>query len=131
LKDSSGNLYHAITLARELEDRLIFTGNDKLLSQTLIAGASGCITALANLASPALRRIYDRHQKGEDINEIQNKVDQARDVLDDYTPFPASVKGLLAQLHNFPHWPVKPPLMPFQKQVMAKAAEEMKAFLEI
>jgi 4-hydroxy-tetrahydrodipicolinate synthase len=131
LKDSSGNLYHAITLARELEDQLILVGNDKLLSQTLIAGASGCITALANLASPALRRIYDRHQKGEDINEIQNKVDQARDVLDDYTPFPASVKGLLAQLHNFPHWPVKPPLMPFQKQVMAKAAEEMKAFLEI
>jgi 4-hydroxy-tetrahydrodipicolinate synthase len=131
LKDSSGNLFNAITLARELEDRLILVGNDKLLSQTLVAGASGCITALANLSSPALRRIYDGHQRGEDINEIQNKVDQARDILNDYTPFPASVKGLLAQLHDFPHWPVKPPLMPFQKQVMAQAAEEIKAFLEI
>lgn len=131
LKDSSGDLYHAITLAREFEDRLIFVGNDKILSLTLIAGASGCITALANLTSLALRRIWDRHQRGEDINEIQNKVDQARDVLDDYKPLPASVKGLLAQLYDFPHWPVKPPLMPFQKQVMAQAAEEMKAFLEI
>jgi 4-hydroxy-tetrahydrodipicolinate synthase len=131
LKDSSGNLYHAITLARELEDRLILVGNDKLLSQTLIAGTSGCITSLANLSSPALRRIWDGHHRGEDINEIQTKVDQARDILDDYTPFPASVKGLLAQLHDFPHWPVKPPLMPFPKEVMALAANEMKAFLEI
>jgi 4-hydroxy-tetrahydrodipicolinate synthase len=130
LKDSSGDLYHAITLARELEDRLILVGNDKILSLTLIAGASGCITALANLTSTALRRIWDGHQRGEDINGIQNKVDQARDIFDGYTPFPASVKGLLAQLHDFPHWPVKPPLMPFPKEVMAQAAGEMKPFLD-
>lgn len=129
LKDSSGDIHYALSLVEKFGDRLIFVGNDKLLSRIMAAGASGCITAMANLASPALRKIWDGHQNRENTNEIQKKVSRARDVLDGYKPFPASVKGLLAQLHGFPPWPVKPPLMPFTKEVVAQAAEEIKPFL--
>ena len=129
LKDSSGDRYHAITLAQELSDRLILVGNDKLLSQSLLAGASGCITALANLASPPLRKIWDGHQKGKKEERIQEQVDQARNLLDGYLPFPASIKGLFAQLHEFPLWPVKPPLVSFAHEAMTQAAEGMKAIL--
>ncbi len=129
LKDSSGDYDHAVTLAKELDDRLILVGNDKLLIPALTAGASGCITALANLVSPMLREIWDAYQEGEKGETIQRKVNQARDVLDQYPPFSASVKGLLAQLHKFPHWPVKPPLVSFSEGEMKQAAEKMRAVL--
>jgi len=129
LKDSSGDLQHATSLVEEIGDRLILVGNDKLLFPALAAGASGCITAMANLASPALRRIWDGYQRGENTSEVQEQVSRARDILDGYMPFPASVKGLLSQLYSFPRWSVKPPLVPFPKGVLAKAAEEIKPFL--
>jgi 4-hydroxy-tetrahydrodipicolinate synthase len=129
LKDSSGDLDHAVALTQELDDRLILVGNDKLLIPALAAGASGCITALANLASPLLREIWEAYQEGEKAEEVQVKVNQARDVLDHYAPFSASVKGLLAQLHNFPHWPVKPPLLSFSEGEMEQAAKKMRAVL--
>jgi 4-hydroxy-tetrahydrodipicolinate synthase len=129
LKDSSGDLQHALTLVEEFSDRLILVGSDKLLLPALAAGASGCITAMANLSSPTLRRIWDGYQRGENTSEDQEQVSRARDILDGYMPFPASVKGLLAQMHGFPIWPVKPPLVSFPKEVLAKAAEEIKPFL--
>jgi 4-hydroxy-tetrahydrodipicolinate synthase len=129
LKDSSGDLQYAIALTEVIGDRLILVGNDKLLSQALTAGASGCITAMANLASPALRRVWDGHHRGEEVGEIQKMVSRAREVLDGYMPFPSSVKGLLAQLHGFPHWSVKPPLIPFTNEVMVQAAKQLAPFL--
>jgi 4-hydroxy-tetrahydrodipicolinate synthase len=129
LKDSSGDLYHALTLTKALDDRLILVGNDKLLSQTLVAGGSGCITAMANLVSPALREIWEAHQSADKAEEAQEKVNQARDIVNEYGHLPASVKGLLTQLHNFPQWPVKPPLVSCSKKDMEKAAEEMETLL--
>jgi dihydrodipicolinate synthase/N-acetylneuraminate lyase len=102
LKDSSGDLDHATTLTKELDE---------------------------NLASPKLREIWDAHQSGEKAEDAQGEVNQARDILDPYTPFPASVKGLLAQLHDFPHWPVKPPLVSFSEDEMEQAAEKIKSVL--
>jgi 4-hydroxy-tetrahydrodipicolinate synthase len=129
LKDSSGDLQHTLTLVREFSDRLILVGNDKLLSPTMAAGASGCITAMANLASPSLRSIWDGYLGREKTAKIQEQVNRARDILDGYMPFPASVKGLLAQMHSFPIWSVKPPLVPFTKDVLVKAAKEIEPFL--
>jgi len=125
LKDSSGDLSNALALVKELDDRLVLVGSDSLMSDSLEAGASGCITALANLASPILRQIWDAHTKGEEAETAQGKIDAARVVIDHYRPFPASVKGLLAMLHDFPHWPVKPPLTPFSEEELEQAANEL------
>lgn len=130
LKDSSGDLPNALALAKELDDRLVLVGSDMLLSDALEAGASGCITALANLASPILRQIWDAQTKGEKAESAQGKIDTARAAIDQYRPFPATVKGLLAMLHGFPHWPVKPPLTPFSEEELEQAANKLFVILD-
>ena len=52
LKDSSGDLAHAREMVDLLPGKAIFVGNDHLLASGLSFGASGAITALANLRSP-------------------------------------------------------------------------------
>lgn len=129
LKDSSGDLAHARAMVQDLEYRLVLVGNDTLFSQALQSGASGCITAPANLISPRLRRIWDAHQKEESDPSSQLYVDQAREILENYKPFPAVIKGLLAELHNFPRWPVQPPLSPLSSNAITEAARDLLALL--
>jgi 4-hydroxy-tetrahydrodipicolinate synthase len=63
LKDSSAELEHARQLGERFgSDLLILNGTDRLFSQALQMGASGCITALANLCSPELRQVWDANQ---------------------------------------------------------------------
>jgi 4-hydroxy-tetrahydrodipicolinate synthase len=130
IKDSSGDREHARAAAALLPDQSVLVGNDRLLRDALQAGGSGCITALANLVSPQLRQIYDRHLAGEASPDVQDQVDQARQVLDTLIPFPAAVKGLLKTLHGFPRWPVKPPLVSFPDEAIETAAQQLAAILE-
>ena len=65
LKDSTGDPDHASRLGERFGDELlVLTGNDIVFSHALSKHASGCITALANLASPDLRRVWDLCQSG-------------------------------------------------------------------
>jgi 4-hydroxy-tetrahydrodipicolinate synthase len=129
IKDSSGDMKHAETLAAHLPRQSILIGNDRLMTSGLQAGAAGCITALSNLVSPQLRRIYEAHQQGETAPEDQEVVNQARTILDSLAPFPASIKALLAELHGFPLWPVKPPLEPFARPAIMQAADQLRKIL--
>ncbi len=128
-KDSSGSLEHAQTLAAHLPQQALLVGNDRLMTSGLQAGAAGCITALANLSSPLLRRIYDAHQIGESAPAEQELIDHARVVLEPLTPFPASIKALLSELHGFPLWPVKPPLESFSSAEIEQAASQLRTIL--
>jgi 4-hydroxy-tetrahydrodipicolinate synthase len=127
VKDSSGDLEHARQLNSQLNDRVILVGSDSLLSENLSAGGSGCITALANLISPDLRAIWDAYQKGQCDDAAQERVSAARQALKDYAPLPAAIKALLPLLHDFPHWPVKPPLLPFSREQIKPAAEALRS----
>lgn len=111
LKDSSGSLEHAMALNQRLSDRLIMVGNDKLLSASLEKSGSGSITALANLVSPDLRKVWDAFQRGGRDDEAQARIDAARTVMENYQPYAPTLKALYAELHGFPRWPVKPPLL--------------------
>ncbi|MFN2146619.1 MAG: dihydrodipicolinate synthase family protein, partial [Anaerolineales bacterium] len=113
IKDSSGDLAHTQTSIGTLPGQSILVGNDRLMTAGLQAGSGGCITAPANIISPNLRKIYDDFHAGVDTSSEQAKVDAARGVLDTLTPFPAALKGLLAEMHGFPAWPLKPPLEAF------------------
>ncbi len=125
LKDSSGDPDHAQHLGQLFGDKLlILTGNDRLLSMALDSGASGCITAMANLCSPDLRALWDAHQIIQDKTSAQGRLNITRSVLDQYTPFAPTLKALLAHFHQFPYWPVRPPLMPLPKETIAKAVSE-------
>ncbi len=52
-------------------------GNDRLFSLALQSQASGCITALASLASPLLRRVWDHASRGEQDGETQSRLNAA------------------------------------------------------
>jgi 4-hydroxy-tetrahydrodipicolinate synthase len=128
LKDSSGELKHAKRLVKELgEDSLILVGNDQLFSDALEGGAAGCITALANLHSPRLRKVWDKHQSGERALNTQEHLNAARYVLDYYPPAPALLKAALHAFHELPKWPVRPPLMPLDPENESQALAEFTA----
>lgn len=116
LKDSSGDLDHAKTLAAGLKNRAVLVGNDKLIGPALVGGASGGITALANLESPTLRAIYDAHLAGEDTTALQVALDTKRAVMDAHPPATAFLKAMLHELHGLPRWGLRPPLRAFSAE---------------
>ncbi len=129
IKDSSGDLNHAQTTTAAIPDHAVLVGNDRLMTAGLQSGAAGSITALANLASPWLRRVYDAHQTGGSAETTQDVLNAARAVLERFNPFPAAIKGLLAEIFDFPRWPVKPPLESFPPDEIIRAAEDLEKIL--
>lgn len=123
LKDSSGEPEHARRLGETFgSDLLVFSGNDRLLTLALENQASGCITAPANLISPALRKLWDAHQAGEPVETLQECIQRQRVVLDRYPPAPPLLKALLARRFDFPLWPVKPPLCAASEDIVLQAS---------
>jgi dihydrodipicolinate synthase/N-acetylneuraminate lyase len=114
IKDSSGDRDFAIQLGNRFgQDLFVLTGNDRLFSLALEHHASGCITAMGNLYSPLLRQVWDAFENGSPLQSIQDKLSDARMILDKYPPMPPLLKGLLNQLYDLPLWPVRPPLLSF------------------
>ncbi len=133
LKDSSGDPEHARALgARFGDDLLVFTGNDRLLSHALRHRASGAITALANLASPWLREVWEAFQQGEEerAQAAQARLDKARSALEQFPPYGPTVKAVLAARFGMPTWGVKPPLLPLEGARAAEAVAALGAALE-
>ncbi|HBG74057.1 MAG: hypothetical protein A2X25_08335 [Chloroflexi bacterium GWB2_49_20] len=125
IKDSSADANFARALGERFGcELLVLTGNDRLFKLALNSHAGGCITALANLYSPLLRKIWDETQQLISPDETQGKIDALRTVLDAYSPYPAILKAMMAQQHGYPLWPVRPPLVPVQKAVSQQAARE-------
>lgn len=112
LKDSSGSREHATALgARFGRDLLTFNGNDALFSHALQHHAAGCITALANLASPLLQQVWQGFLNGTPATEAQQTLQALRAVLDAHPPAAASLKAALhLRYPAFPDWDVLPPL---------------------
>jgi 4-hydroxy-tetrahydrodipicolinate synthase len=112
IKDSSHDAAFARDLGQTFGPELaVFNGTDSLLSLALQNHAAGCITAPANVISPLLREVYDLSERGEDPSAAQDSVTRYRRVLEECPPFPAGIKALLHRLHDFPRWPVRPPLL--------------------
>jgi 4-hydroxy-tetrahydrodipicolinate synthase len=112
VKDSSGDLDHTLELCRRFPQLRIFVGNDKLLLQSLQAGAAGCITAGANVLAPLAANVYRAYTAGEDAGEHQALLTAARGILEGHPPFPPAMKGLLENRYGTSGWEVRPPLDP-------------------
>ena len=126
IKDSSADLDHARLVGDKFgADLLILNGTDRLLSQALQAGALGCITALGNLFSPDLRRVWEAHQRGETDEIAQNRLNTARSLSEKYPPAPALLKMLLSYWHGLPLWPVRPPLLAMPAETIEKVLAEI------
>jgi dihydrodipicolinate synthase/N-acetylneuraminate lyase len=128
IKDSSGDSELAKRLGSHFKtDLVVLTGNDRLLGLALDHHASGCITAMANLFSPSLRQVWEAHLKGTEENRTQAQINAWRSVLDGYQPFAPTIKAMLARLHDFPEWPVRPPLLPLDQKTADRARDEIVA----
>jgi 4-hydroxy-tetrahydrodipicolinate synthase len=111
LKDSSASPEQAANFgARFGAEMTLFNGTDSLLTEALSAGAAGCITALANLASPDLRQVWDAHQRGATDASAQARLVAGRRVVTKYPPAAALLKSILTAEHGFSNWAVMPPL---------------------
>ena len=117
IKDSSGDKEFANQLGKRFGDDLrIFTGNDRLFTEALSNHAAGCITAIANVISPDLQAIWNAFQEHKPTDRIQKRVNNVRNICEQFSPFPPLIKYLLYQYFNFPHWPVCPPLVNLSKE---------------
>lgn len=126
IKDSSHDPALASALGATFgSDLAVFTGTDSYLAMALQNNAAGCITAPANLISPGLRAIYDAFTRQEDLSETQACLTAQRHVLENYMPFPSSLKALLAKKYDFPLWPVRPPLVETPDALVEQAAKEL------
>jgi 4-hydroxy-tetrahydrodipicolinate synthase len=125
IKDSSADPEHARRLGKRFgKGLLVMSGNDPLFSLALQNSASGCITALSNLLSPDLRRVWDAHQRNEVDDPAHENLLSGRAIVDRYPPAPPLLKYLLARLHDFPRWPVRPPLQPLSQKLEEKVWAE-------
>jgi 4-hydroxy-tetrahydrodipicolinate synthase len=126
IKDSSHDEDFVRLLGGKFGDSLaVFSGTDSDFTLALKNQAAGCITAPANLISPALREVYDLFVAGKESAAPQAKVSAQRNILEKYQPFPPSLKALLARLYGRPRWPVRPPLVEISK------ADEEQAVLDL
>jgi len=128
IKDSS----HDADLARNLgekfgTDLVALTGTDTYLKMAMENKAAGCITAPANLISPALRKVWDLMNAGKDVSEAQESVDKQRHVLEKYPPFPPTIKALFHRIYGMPRWAVKPPLESISAELEEKAVLEFES----
>lgn len=126
IKDSSHDADFAQALGARFGDTLtVLSGTDSDFTLALQNHASGCITAPANLISPALRQIFDIFWEGRDPAETQARVSAKRHALEKFLPFPASLKALLHRLHGFPRWTVRPPLVGISQAEEDRAVTEL------
>lgn len=112
------------------KDLLTFTGTDSLFDLALEHSASGCITAMANLRSLDLRCVWDARQQGHVDHAARLRLERSREVMSHYPPNPPLYKALLARLHNFPGWAVRPPLLSMTDEQLEKAIAEGLAEVE-
>jgi 4-hydroxy-tetrahydrodipicolinate synthase len=130
IKDSSHDLDFARTIGQKFGgDLLVLNGTDSYLQFAMQNHAGGCITAAANLISPALREIWDMMQAGKDPSDVQMRVTEQRHILEKYLPFPPTLKALLNRLHNFPRWAVKPPLEALKPELEESVFKQLSSLI--
>jgi 4-hydroxy-tetrahydrodipicolinate synthase len=126
IKDSSGDPEYAVALGGRFgPDLLVLNGNDGLFLHALEYNAGGAITAMANLYSPLLRQVWDIFIQDGDAIEAQEQLNIRRAVLDRYQPFSSILKAMLARLHGFERWSVRPPIRPVSARLEETCLQEL------
>jgi len=127
IKDSSHDPALASALGKKFgTDLAVFNGTDSYFQLALQNQAAGCITAPANLISPALREVWDLMTGGKDASEAQARATKQRHILEKYPPFPPTLKALMHRMHSLPKWTVKPPLDELSEELAGIAENELK-----
>jgi 4-hydroxy-tetrahydrodipicolinate synthase len=124
MKDSQDDLAHTLAITGEFPGWHVFAGSDSIFFESLAGGASGSITALANVTSTLNRAVWDAHQKGAAAPEAQAALVRARQVIKGLSG-PAAMKAALADLFGFPEWTVRPPLQPLTAEQRSRLRADL------
>jgi 4-hydroxy-tetrahydrodipicolinate synthase len=110
VKDSEGNLEHALRLVASFPKLAIFVGHEPHLPALRAAGGSGTICGIANLYPRLIRRLFDRALEPDHRGDLE-RVERFIALLDRYPLF-AAFKALQADLTGDEGWgAVRPPLV--------------------
>jgi len=112
LKDSSGHWPTTQLLCQRLGNSMhVMVGTEALLLKAMAAGASGCISATANVAAQAIIRLYEKRDDPE-AAMIERGVNATRAAFEAFPIIPA-LKAYLAETTRVDAWrSVRPPLQP-------------------
>jgi 4-hydroxy-tetrahydrodipicolinate synthase len=125
-KDSTKDSAYALQIGGRLDERLVaLVGNDINLSESLHSGGSGCITGMANLHSPILRRAWEGFHTGKNTQEIQREINNKKRILEKFQPYAPTLKLLLSELHGFSPWGVRLPLTPLPTEKLDQLLQEI------
>ncbi len=127
MKDSQDDLAHTVSIAQRFAGFGVFVGSDSIMTGALKAGAVGSITALANVTAPLNRAVWEAHARGASAPEAQARLVRARQLMKGLNG-PAAIKSALADLFDFPLWPVRAPLEmlpPAQRQALCEGLTEL------
>lgn len=129
LKDSSGDWSGTQALCRELGDRLdILVGTETLLVRALAAGATGCVSATANVNARAIVELFRGTSSASIPAGLEARVNDVRAAFERFPVIPA-LKSYLATERGDDAWRnVRPPLEPLG-QDDATALQELVATL--
>ena len=113
VKDSSGDLAHSIALARAFPDLCIFAGAEPHVAPTMLAGGSGSINGLANIAPGLMRRVISHPEKmSADDEKLMLSLLALLNVLPGL-PFVGVYKAMLAEQTGDDTWlHMRAPLSP-------------------
>jgi 4-hydroxy-tetrahydrodipicolinate synthase len=111
IKDSSGDWDNTRALL-DIEGMIVYPGSELPLLDALELGASGCITATANINAHAIAKVVDLYDQGDvdAARALHEIVKRFRMIVQDYAPIPAQ-KRLLSFATGDDRWVnVRPPL---------------------
>jgi len=111
LKDSSGDWNNMKAILETYPDFELFPGSELYLLDGLRHGSCGTISATANVAARALRKLYDNWQ-GSGADKMQDGISALRKSVQEYPVIPL-LKALIAHYRDDPGWAdMRPPFVP-------------------
>jgi len=129
LKDSTGKLDQIRELAAIGRDRpfSVFVGRDHLILEALERGATGAVTACANVAPRAFVDLYRAFREGrsDDAARLQELVKPLREAFTLHT-FPSVMKAAMEMI-GLPAGPCRRPVGPMPHEGRAKLASVLEA----
>ena len=129
LKDSTGKLDQIPELAAIGRDRpfSVFVGRDHLILEALERGATGAVTACANVAPRAFVDLYSAFGEGrfDDAARLQEMVKPLREAFTLHT-FPSVMKAAMEMI-SLPAGPCRRPVGPMPQEARAKLASVLEA----
>lgn len=133
IKDSTAELDSALQFREAFPEISILPGGDPLLLPVLDQGGAGCITAIANIASPLLRLIWDCHDQPTRRHEAEAAheiVCELRNVLSG-PDLLARVKAVIGMQRNDEAWAqVRLPLRTLDQTALQELRESLAPILE-